>query len=466
MKIPAPRTRPRALHTVAFLLLATWLAQPRAQAQEPAPVGPPEVATFLPGAAASPISAGVSLPAGQALLMTSGTVPPILDEKAPAGSPGRYGDTKTQGIGALRQIEVQLKKAGLGFKDVAYLRVYIAADKAKEGRFDYPGWFEAYGQFFNTPENPVKPARSTVGVASLVNPDWLIEIEAVAAYPANAAVAAAAPAPPAAAAAAPSAKAAPILILGAVPQEIVLLVAALKDHRTSVAEGIPCDTGTIGGHEVVIALTGVGKTNSAMVTAALLGSFHPSAALITGTAARIRPGIRTGDIIIATNVSFHDAGSLTAGGMVQGKMDDGGHLTTTEWFSPTRGRMNPFSFADSPELVAFAAKLAATYQPPAVDLDGETYVPAVRTGTVATGDLSGVTEAKIADVRAKLDPDLMEMESAAFAQVCQFFQVPHLIIRSGSNVAEERNNDDYLRLSPIAAKQAALFTLEIAGKMP
>ena len=149
------------------------------------PVPVPGGVTFVPGAANSPISAGVIVPSGQALVYTSGTVPPVADEKAPAGSPERYGDTKTQGIGALRQIEVQLKKAGLDLKDVIYLRVYIAADKTKEGKFDFPGWFEAYGQFFGTAENPVKPARSTVGVASLVNPDWLIEIEAVAAYPAE-----------------------------------------------------------------------------------------------------------------------------------------------------------------------------------------------------------------------------------------------------------------------------------------
>jgi len=31
----------------------------------------------------------------------------------------------------------------------------------------------------------VKTARSTVGVAALVNPDWLIEVEAVAVYPAR-----------------------------------------------------------------------------------------------------------------------------------------------------------------------------------------------------------------------------------------------------------------------------------------
>ncbi len=177
MKIPA---------SVSILAAGLALAAAaRGQEASPAASTPsvPAAISFLPGAANSPISAAVSVPAGRALLMTSGTVPPVADEKAPAGSPARYGDTKTQGIGALRAIEAQLKKAGLGLKDVIYLRVYIAADKSKDGHFDFPGWFEAYGQFFGTAENPVKPARSTMGVATLVNPDWLIEIEAVAAYP-------------------------------------------------------------------------------------------------------------------------------------------------------------------------------------------------------------------------------------------------------------------------------------------
>ncbi len=148
--------------------------------------GPPAEVTFS-GPTSSPISAAVAVPAGRALYFTSGTVPPVVDESIPAGSSARYGDTKTQGAGVLRQIESRLKEAGLGLKDVVYLRVYIAADKSKEGKFDYPGWFEAYAQFFGTAANPVKPARSTVGVAGLVNPDWLIEIEAVAVYPVSAA---------------------------------------------------------------------------------------------------------------------------------------------------------------------------------------------------------------------------------------------------------------------------------------
>ena len=143
---------------------------------------PPAEVSFS-GPASSPISAAVAVPAGRAFFFTSGTPPPALDEKAPAGSPERYGDTKTQGLEALKLIEARLKEAGLSLADVVYLRVYVAADKNKEGKFDYPGWFEAYAQVFGTKENPVKPARSTVGVASLVNPDWTIEIEAVAVYP-------------------------------------------------------------------------------------------------------------------------------------------------------------------------------------------------------------------------------------------------------------------------------------------
>jgi len=203
-----------------------------------------------------------------------------------------------------------------------------------------------------------------------------------------------------------------------------------------------------------------------MTTTALLLALHPAKAFMTGTAARIRKTLRTGDIIIASVISFHDAGSLTSTGMVQGKLADDGTLVATTWFSPTRDRTNPFVFPDSPELVAYAAKEASRYSPEPVTLDGATYQPVIRIGTVTSGDLSGVTEAKIADIRSKIDPDLMEMESAGFAQVCQFYKIPRLVIRSGSNWAKEHNNDDYLRLSPIAARQAALFTVALVRDLP
>jgi adenosylhomocysteine nucleosidase len=257
-----------------------------------------------------------------------------------------------------------------------------------------------------------------------------------------------------------------ILVLGAVPQEIVPLVEALTDHTRETVEGIPCDLGRIGGHEVVIALTGIGKTNSALTTTALLLHYRPAKAFMTGTAARIRASVRTGDVLVVETVTFHDAGSLTRDGMIQGSLAKDGTMARPTWWSPARDQMNPFTFHSTPELVRYAEDVATRYKPEAVTANDATYTPIVRKGSVVTGDLSGVTEAKIADIRAKHDPDLMEMESAAFAQVCAFFEIPHLIIRSGSNVAQERNTDDYLRLSPIAARQAALFTAELVRELP
>jgi enamine deaminase RidA (YjgF/YER057c/UK114 family) len=142
----------------------------------------PPATVILPGEAKSPIAAGVALPANRALFWTSGTVPSPLKPEGKAIHE-RYGDTYTQGVSCLKNITQVLAAQGLTLKDVVYLRVYLVPDPEKEGRPDFGGWFKAYGEFFNHAQNPGKTARSTVAVAGLVSPDWLIEIEAFAVYP-------------------------------------------------------------------------------------------------------------------------------------------------------------------------------------------------------------------------------------------------------------------------------------------
>ena len=141
---------------------------------------PPVESVSFYGNPKSPISSGVVVPAGHRILLTSGTVPPISNKDAPAGSPERYGDTHEQAFGIFKSIESQLQAQSLTLSDVIYLRVYVVADSHRGGKPDFEGFFRAYGEFFGTDANPTKPARSTLAVAALVNPDWLIEIEAVA----------------------------------------------------------------------------------------------------------------------------------------------------------------------------------------------------------------------------------------------------------------------------------------------
>ena len=144
---------------------------------------PPVAVTFY-GSPTAPISGGVAIPAGAAWVWTSGTGPPVVKADAPAGDIARWGDTRTQARGVLKSIETQLAAQGLTMADVVYLRCFLVADPAK-GALDVDGWNAAYREFFGTAANPTKPARSTIGVAALVLPLWLVEIEAVAVYPAT-----------------------------------------------------------------------------------------------------------------------------------------------------------------------------------------------------------------------------------------------------------------------------------------
>lgn len=131
------------------------------------------------GADASPISASVSVPPGGRLVYISGTVPDAVDANAPEGSVARFGDTEAQTRSVLRKVESSLKEQGLGLGDVVMMRVFLVAPPGQ--RMDFAGMMKAYREFFGTAAQPNKPARSTMQVAGLVDPGWLVEIEVTAA---------------------------------------------------------------------------------------------------------------------------------------------------------------------------------------------------------------------------------------------------------------------------------------------
>jgi enamine deaminase RidA (YjgF/YER057c/UK114 family) len=152
------------------LLAGMSLIGTAAQAQEVRRLGPPDF----------PISASVEVPAGSRLVYVSGTVPDVADANAPQGSMQRYGDTATQTRSVLRRIQAQLREHGLTLGDVVMMRVFLVAPPG-QARMDFAGMMTAYREFFATAAQPNRPARSTMQVAGLVDPGWLVEIEVTAA---------------------------------------------------------------------------------------------------------------------------------------------------------------------------------------------------------------------------------------------------------------------------------------------
>ena len=91
------------------------------------------------------------------------------------------GDTQAQTVAAIKTIEKALVAQNLTLGDVVMMHVYLAGDPAKENKNDFAGFMAGYTQFFGTPAQPNKPARSAMQVAALVAPGALVEIEVIAA---------------------------------------------------------------------------------------------------------------------------------------------------------------------------------------------------------------------------------------------------------------------------------------------
>jgi enamine deaminase RidA (YjgF/YER057c/UK114 family) len=117
------------------------------------------------------------------MIFLSGQLAAPLDPKKPMAenkSIEDYGDTKTQTVSTFNKIKDLLATQGYSMADVIKLTLFVAADP-KLGKMDFAGANAGYKEFFGTAENPNLVARSTFQVAALVGPQYLIEIEAIAA---------------------------------------------------------------------------------------------------------------------------------------------------------------------------------------------------------------------------------------------------------------------------------------------
>ncbi|WP_156291144.1 5'-methylthioadenosine/S-adenosylhomocysteine nucleosidase [Oceanobacillus salinisoli] len=225
-------------------------------------------------------------------------------------------------------------------------------------------------------------------------------------------------------------------IIGAMDEEVSLLLDNMTDKKEQTVAGCLFVEGVIQDKEVVLLKSGIGKVNAAIATTILHERFSPSYVINTGSAGGFSDKLEVGDVVISSKVVHHDV-DVTAFDYDYGQVPG----------------MPAMYTADS-KLVSQAID--------AVKHIGLNY----EEGIIATGDSFMEDEKRVSFVREKF-PSMIasEMEAAAVAQVCYQYDKPFVIIRALSDIAGKESSVSFDQFLEKAAKNAAELIMIMVKEM-
>jgi len=223
-------------------------------------------------------------------------------------------------------------------------------------------------------------------------------------------------------------------IIGAMEPEVAILKNKLINSEVIKHAGYTFYQGELEGSDVVIVQSGIGKVAAALATAILIDKFQPDYVVNTGSAGGFEQSLKVGDIVISSEVRYHDV-DVTAFGYEIGQLP-----------------ANPAAYIPH-EILVTAAKA------------GVSALENIQTlvGLITTGDTFMTADADIAKARANF-PTMaaVEMEGAAIAHTCHQFNVPFVVIRSMSDIAGKESPtsfEAYLETASVNSSQLVINML-------
>jgi len=229
-----------------------------------------------------------------------------------------------------------------------------------------------------------------------------------------------------------------IAILAPMQEELDALVRLLPPGVPAHHRGIDVLHVAFQGNDLILARSGVGKVNTAMNLALLLGYRSIDRIINLGSAGGLREGQEILDLVVPDEVLAVDV-DVTPLGFAFGQM------------------------LGEPEVYHTDAGMRARFARVAASWPG---MPKVHQGAVGTTDSFVYRPDQVALIRERFGADrvaCVEMEGAALAQVARRFGIPFLIVRSLSDVpaAGEGNHLDFPVFLEKAAHNAARLVLEM-----
>lgn len=243
-------------------------------------------------------------------------------------------------------------------------------------------------------------------------------------------------------------------ILGAFSEEIERIEGMLADPSDHTVMGMRFVSGTLNGRPVVLATSGVGKVNAAMVATLLIERFSPAELLFTGIAGAIRADLKPGDLVIGEKTAQHDLGNLTPDGFQLRGMRN-----------PVDWERNPVYLDADPRLLEIAESVAERLELPRIKVRGEDRAPRVVRGVIVTGDVFVSSGVRKEELRRTMNASAVDMEGGAVAQICRQFGIPCLVIRGISDSADAGARQQAGMYLAVAVRNSAELVAEIARRL-
>ncbi len=226
-------------------------------------------------------------------------------------------------------------------------------------------------------------------------------------------------------------------IIGAMREEIELLLAQMDNEQTETHAGIAYHRGVFRGKKVVLTRSGVGKVNAAVCTQILIDKFGADAVLFTGVAGAVDPELDIGDIVISSSSLQHDI-DVTALGFPRGTIP---YQDVSEYEADER----------LIELAERAGRL--------------TYPGRCKVGKILSGDQFIADRAAVKSLHEQFGGACTEMEGASVAQACFMNGIPYVIIRSMSDKADGSAHVNFAEFTVEASNRSYAIVEEIVKSL-
>ena len=225
-----------------------------------------------------------------------------------------------------------------------------------------------------------------------------------------------------------------IAIIGAMKEEVEALLDYLVDIRCYQYLQTQCYVGKLVDKTVVVFQSGVGKVAAALATAFVIEHFSAKAIINIGSAGGLDPLLYIGDIVVSSEVVYHDV-DVTLAGFKYGQVAN-----------------MPLTFTADAQLVAFAKRAVNQLT------DRKVKICLIGSGDIFMSDLEAVERV------IKHFPHIMavDMEAAAIGHTCYLYNCPFVVIRAISDkVMDEFNKVDFFTFLTTAAKNSAAIVFEM-----